>query len=252
MGFRTLTFGHLETAVWGVVWDLDDGRGFALVADGADQVWLEPAAAVRGSDERGTWELAANGLELQAVAESEPAPVDGGFDQLTRIQGTVTISGGELSIDCLGRRGARDAVRLTELESLRDVTACFEPDQGMAVFAARPRGAVSHADDLLSASAFQEGHALLVEDPRLSTTYLADGLPVRASLELWPPHPDEDQATSEGPEEPPAPRAQRAAGEAIGPRARSEIDGLDVDAALFRWHSRGRQGAGVYVLARAR
>ncbi len=251
MHLRTLSFGDVATGAWGSVWTLDDGRaGFSLFGDGTAAHPLEPAATLAASGDDSPSILSGQGLELRAVPDSEPAALSGGFDQLVRVQGRVSAPGGERDIDCLGRLGARDGLALEEFDAVRDVAACFEPDQGLAVLAARPRGASSHADDVLSASAFEQGHALLVADPRLSTTYLDDGLPARASFELWPEQ--EDRSQDEGQDEPQEPRPRRAAGEAVGPRGSWEGDGLTVHAALFRWHSRGRQGAGVYVLARTR
>lgn len=251
MAFRTLSFGDVTTGVWGSVWTLGDGRtGFSLLADGTAVRPLDPTAALGADDGGGPWELSGQGVELRSVPESEKATVRGGFDQLVRVQGRVSARGGDREVDCLGRRGARARLALQEFESVRDVVACFEPDQALAVLAARPRGASGQADDVVSASAFEETHGLPVADPRLSTTYLGDGLPARASFELWP-----EQATAsedEAEEEAQEPRPRRAAGEAVGPRGSYEEDGFAVHAALFRWHSRGRQGAGVYVLARAR
>ncbi len=251
MAFRTLSFADLETGVWGSVWALDSDRaGFSLFGDGTDVRALGPAAAIDAPDDVGPWELSGERAQLRSLPESEAAAVPGGFDQLVRVKGRIRTPGGDRAVDCLGRRGVRDRVALEEFESVRDVAAWFEPDQGLAVLAARPRGASGHADDMLSASAFEEGHAVPVADPRLSTTYLVNGLPARASFELWP-----EEAASTGDEsqdEPQEPRPRRAAGEAIGRRGSYEGDSLAVHAALFRWHSRGRQGAGVYVLARAR
>jgi hypothetical protein len=76
-----------------------------------------------------------------------------------------------------------------------------------------------------------------VADARVSTTYDRAGWPIRSSFELWL-----GQAEEEFP--------RRAAGEALGPHASHAAPGLDVQASLFRWHSRGREGAGVYLLAR--
>lgn len=252
MSFRTLSFGDVETGVWGSAWTLDDERaGFSLVSDGTAARPLEPASTLPLSDDDGPWQLSGQGVELQGVAESEKAAVPGGFDQLVRVEGRVGAPGSERDLACLGRRGVRDRIALQEFESVRDVAACFEPDQGLSVLAARPRGVSAHGDDVLSASAFEEGHSLPVAEPRLSTTYLSDGLPARASFELWPEAPAAE-AQDESQEEPQEPRPRRAAGEAIGPRGSYESDRLSVYGVLFRWHSRGRMGAGVYVLAQTR
>ena len=45
---------------------------------------------------------------------------------------------------------------------------------------------------------------------------------------------------------------RRASGEALGARAHALAGGLELKAEPFRWHSRGREGAGMYVLARRR
>lgn len=251
MGFRTLSFGVLQNGgVWGSAWSFDEGHvGFSLLGDGTHVLALQPAAAINVSDDLGSWELSGQGVELRSLPQGEQAPVPGGVDQLTRVQGRLGLFGAQRDVDCLGRRGTRERVVLEEFESVRDVAAWFEPDQGLAVLAARPRGASSHGDDVLSASAFEEGHSLSVAEPRLSTTYLADGLPARASFELWLEPSAEPEEEGEETQEP---RPRRAAGEAIGPQGSYEIDGFGVHAALFRFHSRGRQGVGVYVLARTR
>ena len=80
-----------------------------------------------------------------------------------------------------------------------------------------------------------------VEDPRLSTTYGDDGWPARAGLELWLAGSDSDERYP-----------HRASGEATGARAQALAGDLEVRAEPFRWHSRGREGAGMYFLARRR
>jgi hypothetical protein len=130
------------------------------------------------------------------------------------------------------------------------VSAWFGPELGLAVLAARPRAAAGHDRDLITASLFEGGHSLTIEDPRLSTTYAQDGIPARASVELWQP-PDEAE-TSGAAQEPPESRPRRAAGESIGPIASGPAGEIDVQAGLFRWHAEGREGPGVYVLARTR
>jgi hypothetical protein len=120
----------------------------------------------------------------------------------------------------------------------------------MEVLAARPPGAAGHGEDLVTGSLFEQGQAVTIETSRLSTTYNANGIPARASVELWPVSDLENAAG--GDDEPAEPRPRRAAGEAIPPIASRSGRQLDVHAALFRWHAQGRQGNGVYVLARRR
>jgi hypothetical protein len=252
MTLRTLAFGGIELELWGVAWDLGDivpgftavgGQGSAVVSDRAARIEV-------GDDELATWWLSGDDVELETVAEGNAAGVADGFDQLTRVRGRVRAGGMDHEVDCLGGRAARDGLDLGEFESIREVSAWFGPDLGMAVLAARPRGATGHSDDLVTASLFEQGHAVTIEEPRLSTTYKADGIPARASLELWPQAAEADAA--DGGEEPPEPRPRRAAGEAIPPIASRSGQPLEVHAALFRWHAQGRQGDGVYVLASSR
>ena len=117
----------------------------------------------------------------------------------------------------------------------------FEPDEGLALMAFRARKAKSHDGDVVTAAVLGPERAAPVEDPRLTTTYDAGGWPIRAGLELW--------LAGEGEEEQ-FPR--RASGEAAGARAQSAAGELDLRAEPFRWHSRGRDGAGIYILARRR
>ena len=77
-----------------------------------------------------------------------------------------------------------------------------------------------------------------VTEPRLSSTYTADGVPARVGLELW-------LGEEEGEQYP-----RRAAGEAIGRAAVSDDPPLRSE--LVRWRMRGREGLGVYDLLRAR
>ncbi len=79
-------------------------------------------------------------------------------------------------------------------------------------------------------------------DPRLSTTYRADGSPSRAGVELWLDVGGETQEQY----------PRRAAGEALAAGVAAASDGLNVEAHALRWHSRGQEGTGVYVLARRR
>ena len=60
------------------------------------------------------------------------------------------------------------------------------------------------------------------------------------SPELW--------LAAEGEDEQHFPR--RASGEAAGARTETAAGELDLRAEPFRWHSRGREGAGMYILAR--
>jgi hypothetical protein len=166
--------------------------------------------------------------------------IGSGFDQLCRVRGRAGIDGTEREIDCLGRRGSHgDGIKLEKFDSVRDVSAWFGPVDGLAVVALRPRKARGQDSDLLEVAVLDPEATSPVEDPRMSTTYTSAGQPLRAGFELWLAGEEED---SQYP--------RRAAGEAAGPGASARCGGLHVLAQPFRWHSRGRDGAGLYLLAR--
>jgi hypothetical protein len=252
MSFRTLAFGEVEIGMWGSAWDLDDASpGFAAVGARGGATLLDPPAQIDLSDdEAGSWWLASHDLELESVPEGQAATLPHGFDQLVRVRGRLRAGGEDYEVDCLGTRASRRELELSRLDSIREVSAWFGPDLGLAVMATRPRGAAGHDHDLITASLFEQGRSVTIEDPRLSTTYAEGGNPARASVELWlePEDPDVTNAA----QEPPEPRPRRAAGESIAAVASRSEEQLDVHAALFRWHAQGREGPGVYVLARPR
>jgi hypothetical protein len=252
MTLRALAFGEVGIGIWGCAWDLGDGRpGFTAVGAGGEAAVLErPGQIELSDDEAGTWWLASEDLGLESLPEGEAAMLADGFDQLVRVRGRLRASGANYEVDCLGTRASRADIELGRLESIRGVSAWFGPDLGLAVLSARPRGAAGHDHDLITASLFEQGLSVTIEEPRLSTTYTEGGIPARASVEVWL-KPDESEATGAG-QEPPEPRPRRVAGESIGPIASRSEGSLDVHAALFRWHAQGRDGPGVYVLAQPR
>ena len=222
---RTVAFGDVETGVWGVAWG-----GFVALGDA---VLETPRIEGAGAEE--DWRIAAGGAELTVRPVGPPSSANG-FDQLCRVEGQVQ---GE-PVDCLGRRGSRpEQLDPGRFDSLREVSAWFEPDEGLAVVALRPRQARNHAADLVTATLLEPAGPVVVEDPRLSTTYAADGRPSRMSLELWL-----------GGEQEQYPR--RAAGEAFGPDVFGTLPGLELRIQPLRCHSRGRDGTGVYLIARVR
>jgi hypothetical protein len=246
----TLSFGDLETGTWGVVWKLD-GDGFALLGDPITRGAEAVDATIDGSGSEDSWWLAGPGTELEVAPEGPPAELDGGFDQLVRVRGSWTKLDTEHEVECFGRRGTRESIDLQRFEAVRDVSAWFEPDFGMSVVAARPRGSGGHGEDVLSASVLEEGRPLRVTDPRLSTTYAGSGVPVRASFELWLERPpQEEQPEQQEGDDPVHSFPRRAAGEALEAQGSVSSGSLSAQAGLFRWHARGRDGAGVYVLAR--
>jgi hypothetical protein len=242
---RTLAFGDLARTVWGAAWIPDsDGPALTLLGDGGEGTAIS-SLRLSGED-AGEWRLDGDGAALVVSPAGDPVTVEApddhveGFDQLCRVSGRFELDGAERPVDCLGLRTSRSGgFDLGKLESVRAVSTWFEPDEGLALVAFRGRKAKSHEGDVITSAVLGPERAAPVEDPRLSTTYTAGGWPVRASLELW--------LAGDGEQEQ-FPR--RAVGEAIGSQAQAAAGGLEIRAEPFRWHSRGREGAGLYLLAR--
>jgi hypothetical protein len=238
---RTLAFGDLGAGLWGAAWVAGDGaRPFACL--GAPQAATVSSARIEGDGPDAEWHLTGDGTSLTISPLGEAVAVlsgDGeraGFEQLCRVEGRFALDGAEHAASCLARRGERSEP-VDGLDSIRDLSALFEPADGLALVSLRPRKGRGHDRDAVTAAVLDADGSAPVADPRFSTTYGADGRPVRSSFELWV-----GEAEDEYP--------RRAAGEAVGPYASGVEGGLEVQASLFRWGSRGREGAGVYILAR--
>jgi hypothetical protein len=242
MSLRAVAFGDVGLGRWGAV--VSPGRdlpSFAVL--GTDTVAL-PAVVEGDSSSGAEWWVTGEGLDLAIAPETDEALTAGdGFDQLVTVRGELPSSGvGE--VDLLGCRGERpEELDPGNLQLLRDVRAWFSPGEGLACVALRPRRASGHGDERVSATLFEAGQPVSVAEPRLSTTYAEDGLPIRATLELWLPESEEE----EGQEAVSYPR--RAAGQAAGPGATQDFGPLKVHARPFQWRAAGREGTGVYLLA---
>lgn len=245
---RTLAFG--DGSAWGTLWVPDPaGEALAVLGAGGEAVVLpDVRLSDSAADPSGEWRLEGGDATLVAAPAGELVDVEAaqdgiaGWNQLCRVSGRFGRGGAQHEIDCLGVRSCwSDAIELGAFESVRAVSAWFDPDEAYALTAFRPRKAKAHDGDATAAAVIAGDGSASVEDPRLSTTYAADGWPARAGLELWLSGPEPDQQYP-----------RRASGEAIGARAQTLAGDLEVRAEPFRWHSRGREGAGMYLLARRR
>jgi hypothetical protein len=246
---RTLAFGDLEGTVWGAGWFSDaDADAVTILGAGGGQptVVTGDAPTEHAPDE--DWHLDGAGQLVvtpaaEAVALQVPQDQFDGYDQLCRVTGRLNLDGGEHEVDCLGVRSwFPGPIDVERYDSIRAISTWFEPDEAIAVTAFRARKAKGHDGDLIAAAMIGPEHSTAVDDPRLSTTYEAEGWPLRAGLELWLPSPEDSEQQY----------PRRAAGEALGARAHAQTATLDLRAEPFRWHSRGRDGAGMYILARRR
>lgn len=223
------------------------GEAEPLLAVGAthDSAILAGApVSISGSSAGEEWIVTAPGIELTVSPETPAAtsPAIAGFDQLCRVHGTVVIAGEQRELELPGRRGSRPELELELFDSIRDVGAWFAPSDGVSLTSLRPRGAKGHDRDVVAASVFDSSGAVLVVDPRLSTTYAADGHPSRFGVELWLEQENESEEVY----------PRRAAGEALGAKVALALAAFELEAYVLRCHSRGEEGLGVYVLARHR
>ncbi len=171
--------------------------------------------------------LAGEAIELRV--DRGPAP-------MCRLEGELA-GFGEVSL--IGVEAALALGEVTSLDALRLVLMWFAPDDGFALSAARPRGADGHENDAVSVAAYEPAGPVEIDEGRLSTTYERDGQPRRMSVESWPQ--DEENAFP-----------HRSAGEIAGPAATVELDGVSLTVHPMRCHRAGRDGGGLYVLARGR
>jgi hypothetical protein len=240
---RTLAFG--DESVWGAGWS-SNAAGTALTALGTDSdgsVRFDVRLADAGAADE--WRLEAEDVALLCSPVGELVDVQAAQDGVAGSKQLCRVSGrfGATDVDCLGVRSSwSEDIELDRFESVRAVSVWFEPDEAFALTAFRPRKAKTHDGDVLTAAVIAAERSASVEDPRLSTTYAADGWPLRAGVELW--------LASETDPEQQYPR--RASGEARGPRAQAIAGQLELQAEPFRWHSRGRVGAGMYLLTHRR
>lgn len=233
---RLFVFGELDGEPWGVAATSELGS----VATFAD------AASAHGDTPEEPWWLVADGVELEFEPTSASKELGGdgeGVVQLARVKGRL----GAEEVDCFGIRGVGEMI-YRPFESIRVAAGWLAGADGFALCALRPEGAAGQDADAVSAAVFEAGEALPIAEPRLSTVYGHDGVPVRAGLELWLQEPDELEDEDGSPRQFP----RRAAGEALGAAALLEVGPLELRAEQFRWHLRGEDAAGVYLLARRR
>jgi hypothetical protein len=167
-----------------------------------------------------------------------------GYEQLCAVEAEVTIGGETRELRSLGQRehswGAPCWDRIARAGT---VSAWLAPDRAIALRTVRPADAEGTDDEAVSAvlvdadpadpDAGPEAHP--VAEPRLSTTYDAEGHQRRAGLELWVGEDD------------PLPR--RAGGRALCGTT-LELGRLRLDTAFFAWRMEGRAGVGRYDLLR--
>ena len=220
-----------------------------ISAAGIETAVVEPLHTWRlrlaADDTRLDLDLRAVGAVATIDADHPVARTGGmtGFEQEVRVTGSATVRGERIDVDALGHRSHSwgspdwDGIALA-----RTVAAWLGDDLAVSLSAIRPAGARNHGDERVAATILERDpesgapRATAALDPRLSTTYDAEGRQRAAGLELF--------VDEEG-----LPR--RAAGEAVCGTT-LDLGRLRLHCAFFRWRMEGRTGVGRYdVLSRA-
>jgi hypothetical protein len=184
------------------------------------------------------FDLAFEALGPPAELSTEVARAGGmaGHEQPCAVHGTVRTGGRVHQVHCLGQRShARGEADWERIERVRTVAAWPEDAPALALTAVRRDRDADHASEPVWA-ALMDGHgAVEVDEPRLTTTYDADGRQRRAGLELWV-RPDDD--------------FPRSGSGTVLCGSTLELGQLRLDCAFFRWHLDGRAGVGRYDTVR--
>jgi hypothetical protein len=240
---RTLAFGDVDGGIWGAavsaaaapVVAFGDRTGATSTSSLLETAWSPDGTGWRLTGDDFNLHVEPGGEQRTEPAAEDTTEVTG-FQELCRVQGTLTLAGGPRPVDCVGTRCVIDGVDAGSLGSARAVSGWFGDDDAFMLLALRATLSAGQEADLVAATLFDPEGWVPVDDPRLSTTYGGSGWPRRASLELW---------VGEGENEFP----RRAAGEATGGGAELRAEGLELRVIPMQCHSRGREGTGVYVLA---
>ena len=181
-------------------------------------------------------------LELGPATDAARASGVEGYEQLCQVEGEVRVDGRSRRLACLGQRGhGWGPAPWERIDLARTVSAWLDGPRWLTLSAVRPAGADAPDREATTAFLVEPGDddpaVLAIAEPRLSTTYDADGRQRRAGLELWVSEEDD------------LPR--RAAGE-VACGTSLDLGRLRLQCAFFRWRMEGRTGVGRYdVLARA-
>jgi hypothetical protein len=178
----------------------------------------------------GGWHAELDGtLSLELETASPPVDLGGVKAHVTR--GTGEAAGRR--VDCLGTVSETEVPpQWEELDALRSISALVDERHALLALARRPRGAVGHGDEEVTACLVEDDALLPVESARISTVYDGGGRQHSAGLELWLPGEE---------------YARRGSGLVIAGSS-LDFEGLEVHAAIFRWRIDGREGIGAYEL----
>ncbi len=221
----------------------------AVVAEGsvevAEATWdavALPGLSVRELEPHARWAVTLEGepgFELEFEAVSPPAELFElggmeGHEKLCRVRGTAAGR----PIDCLGQRGRSwGTADWGRIALTRSLGLWLAEGPSMVYTAVRPADAASHADEESWGALLDASGTVVMDEPRVSTTYDGDGHQRRVGLELWVGEDDDYPRRGSG---------QVLCGSSV------ELGQLRLDCAFFAWTLDGREGVGRYdVLRRA-
>jgi hypothetical protein len=168
-------------------------------------------------------------LSLDFEPISPEADLGGVRAHVARVRGEA----GGRTVDGIGTVSETDVPpEWEELDALRSISALVDEQHALVAIARRPRGAVGHGDEEVTARLVEDDAMLEVETARISTVYDGGGRQRSAGLELWLPGED---------------YPRRGSGLVIAGSS-LDLEGLQVHVAVFRWRLDGREGIGAYEL----
>ena len=128
-------------------------------------------------------------LHLTLAAPGEQTPDTEQYDQLCELNGELRRGAGSEPISCSGRRAHAWGRAEERFQRLRSVYVASREGRAVTVAAAGAAAGEGHDQELVAGAQVLDGEAepLMLEQVRLSTVYGADGLPVKAGLELLAP-----------------------------------------------------------------
>jgi hypothetical protein len=202
--------------------------GATILFEGRKPLALPAGPSIEPSGEGWRAELPDRlSLELEPVAPE--ADLGAVRARVVRVRGQAAGR----QVDALGTLSQTDVPpRWEELDAIRSISALVDERHALLALALRPRGAVGHGDEVVTARLVEDDAVLDVENARISTVYDGSGRQRSAGVELWVPGEDYPRRGS----------GQVIAGSSL------DLEGLSVHVAVFRWRLDGREGIGAYEL----
>jgi hypothetical protein len=202
--------------------------GMSILFEGRRPAALPEGPEVEATD--GGWRaVLPDKLSLEFEAVAPPADLGGVRAHVARVRGEAAGR----RVDGLGTVSETEVPpQWEELDAIRAITALVDEQHALVALARRPRGAVGHGEEEVTARLIEDDALLEVEQARISTVYDGAGRQRSAGLELWVPGEDFPRRGS----------GQVIAGSSL------DLDALQVHVAVFRWRLDGREGIGSYEL----